>query len=146
MFHWSCIFIICSFGTAGSIHVSNILTGKCVAKINTTISCARADECSRSGCSCRESLYPCLMRNSVTEALEDITALFYDEDRNEIYTGNRHGLLHVWSNWWVFMFLLASWAKKLHLWVFPFDDGTISALDFRNTSYLSIVTLVYVKL
>ncbi|KAL9315144.1 hypothetical protein ACSQ67_016145 [Phaseolus vulgaris] len=85
-------------GNAGSIHVSNILTGKCVAKINTTISCARADECSRNGCSCRESLYPCLMRNSVTEALEDITALFYDEDRNEIYTGNRHGLLHVWSN------------------------------------------------
>ncbi|KAK7374127.1 hypothetical protein VNO80_07553 [Phaseolus coccineus] len=85
-------------GNAGSIHVSNILTGKCVAKINTTISCARANECSRNGCSCRESLYPCLMRNSVTEALEDITALFYDEDRNEIYTGNRHGLLHVWSN------------------------------------------------
>lgn len=37
-------------------------------------------------------------RNAVAEALEDITALFYDEERNEIYTGNRHGLVHVWSN------------------------------------------------
>ncbi|KAF3792897.1 hypothetical protein EJ110_NYTH10701 [Nymphaea thermarum] len=36
--------------------------------------------------------------SSVAEALEDITALFYDEERNEIYTGNRLGLVHVWSN------------------------------------------------
>ena len=35
-------------------------------------------------------------RNAVAEALEDITALFYDEERNEIYTGNRHGFVHVW--------------------------------------------------
>jgi len=34
----------------------------------------------------------------VFDALEDVTALFYDEERNEIYTGNRNGLLHVWSN------------------------------------------------
>ena len=25
--------------------------------------------------------------------MEDITALFYDEERNEIYTGNRYGLV-----------------------------------------------------
>jgi hypothetical protein len=37
-------------------------------------------------------------QNTVSEALEDITALYYDEDRDEIYTGNRHGLVHVWSN------------------------------------------------
>ncbi|KAL2570090.1 hypothetical protein AAZV13_18G166500 [Glycine max] len=84
-------------GTAGSINVSNILTGKCVAKIIATSSSAKADECSSSGCSCKQS-DSCLMRNSVAEALEDITALFYEEDRNEIYTGNRHGLVHVWSN------------------------------------------------
>jgi len=30
--------------------------------------------------------------------LKDVTAVFYDEDRNEIYTGNKHGLLHLWSN------------------------------------------------
>lgn len=35
---------------------------------------------------------------SVQAALEDVTALFYHEDRNEIYTGNRNGLVHVWSN------------------------------------------------
>lgn len=38
------------------------------------------------------------IKSTVAEALEDITALFYDEDRNEIYTGNRLGLVHVWSN------------------------------------------------
>jgi hypothetical protein len=32
------------------------------------------------------------------EALKDITALFYSEETNEIYTGNKHGMLHVWSN------------------------------------------------
>jgi hypothetical protein len=37
-------------------------------------------------------------QNTVSEALEDITALYYDEDRDEIYTGNRHGLVHVWSS------------------------------------------------
>ncbi|KAG5135134.1 hypothetical protein AAZX31_09G248700 [Glycine max] len=84
-------------GTAGSINVSNILTGKCVAKITAISSSAKADECRSSGCSCKKS-HSCLMRSPVAEALEDITALFYDEDRNEIYTGNRHGLVHVWSN------------------------------------------------
>ncbi|KAL5143935.1 hypothetical protein HKD37_09G026756 [Glycine soja] len=76
-------------GTAGSINVSNILTGKCVAKITAISSSAKADECRSSGCSCKKS-HSCLMRSPVAEALEDITALFYDEDRNEIYTGNRH--------------------------------------------------------
>lgn len=31
-------------------------------------------------------------------ALEDVTALYYNEERNEIYTGNRHGHIHVWSS------------------------------------------------
>ncbi|KAL2330470.1 hypothetical protein Fmac_018051 [Flemingia macrophylla] len=85
-------------GNVGSINVSNILTGKCVAKINATSISAKADECSSSGCnSCKQS-HLTLLRSSVAEALEDITALFYDEDMNEIYTGNRHGLVHVWSN------------------------------------------------
>jgi hypothetical protein len=34
----------------------------------------------------------------VKSALEDVTALFYDEGRGEIYTGNRLGFVHVWSN------------------------------------------------
>lgn len=71
-------------GNAGSINISNILTGKCLAKINASNGNPKVDS---SHISC-----------TVAEALEDITALFYDEDRNEIYTGNRQGLIHVWSN------------------------------------------------
>ncbi|OMP07007.1 hypothetical protein COLO4_07711 [Corchorus olitorius] len=67
-------------GNAGSINISNILTGKCLAKINASNVSPK-----------HESLQ---MRSTVSEALEDITALFYDEERNEIYTGNRQGLIH----------------------------------------------------
>ncbi|KAJ9185517.1 hypothetical protein P3X46_005144 [Hevea brasiliensis] len=81
-------------GNAGSINVSNILTGKCLAKINAGNGNPKRDECS--GSSSKRSHSP--IRSTVAEALEDITALFYDEERNEIYTGNRHGLVHVWSN------------------------------------------------
>lgn len=76
----------------GSINMSDIVTGKCIAKIaanNPTISVAPR----RNGCNNRSSV-GC----TPPEALKDVTAVFYDEDRNEIYTGNKHGLLHVWSN------------------------------------------------
>jgi hypothetical protein len=59
----------------GSINVSNILNGSCVARIKTR---------------------PGNMRDRM--ALEDVTALFYNEERNEIYTGNKDGKVHVWSN------------------------------------------------
>ncbi|GLJ54581.1 hypothetical protein SUGI_1172450 [Cryptomeria japonica] len=39
-----------------------------------------------------------VIQSTFQDTLEDITALFYDEDRNEIYTGNSRGLLHLWSN------------------------------------------------
>ncbi|KAJ3675541.1 hypothetical protein LUZ60_004583 [Juncus effusus] len=76
----------------GSINMSNILTGKCIAKISANdpdlqVSLRKRGETSRSS-----------IRSTVREALEDVTALFYDEDRNEIYTGNKYGLVHVWSN------------------------------------------------
>ncbi|CAL5056113.1 unnamed protein product [Urochloa decumbens] len=76
----------------GSINMSNIFTGKCVAKISPsdptlTIAPRKRSDKSRS-----------TIHSTVPEALEDITALFYDEDRNEIYTGNSKGLVHVWSN------------------------------------------------
>ncbi|KAL8154365.1 hypothetical protein V2J09_012125 [Rumex salicifolius] len=92
-----------SEGTAGSINVSNILTGKCLAKIRAQNSSSsdKAEDSSPSSSSRKNSRKRSLamrMRSSVQEALEDITALFYDEERNEIYTGNRHGLVHVWSN------------------------------------------------
>jgi hypothetical protein len=34
----------------------------------------------------------------VVGALEDVTALYYNEERNEIYTGNKEGRIHIWSN------------------------------------------------
>lgn len=80
---------------AGSINISNILTGKCLAKIRAS-NCSPKDDCC---CCSKKRTYASRIRNTVAEALEDITALFYDEDRNEIYTGNRQGLVHVWSNW-----------------------------------------------
>ncbi|KAJ1472835.1 hypothetical protein T484DRAFT_1838724 [Baffinella frigidus] len=52
----------------GSINVSSILDGSCLARIRPKAGDA-------------EQLL----------ALEDVTALFYNEDRNEIYTGNKDG-------------------------------------------------------
>ncbi|CAM0954954.1 unnamed protein product [Alopecurus aequalis] len=69
---------------AGSINISNILTGKCLAKI-------------KAGDLCKQKK-TWKFQSTITEALEDITALYYDEERDEIYTGNRHGLVHVWAN------------------------------------------------
>lgn len=57
----------------GSINVSNILNGSSVARITTKHLQDRM-------------------------AIEDVTALFYNEERNEIYTGNKDGKVHVWSN------------------------------------------------
>ncbi|KAL3622029.1 hypothetical protein CASFOL_034225 [Castilleja foliolosa] len=95
-----------SDGHAGSINISNILTGKCLAKIKAsnglpTNECYCSLDCGGKNCnsSSRKRSKTCSgIRSTVAEALEDITALFYDEDRNEIYTGNRLGLVHVWSN------------------------------------------------
>ncbi|KAJ0661748.1 putative transcription factor WD40-like family [Helianthus annuus] len=86
-------------GNAGSINISNILTGKCLAKVTATNNLP-INECNCSNnnsarCKCNSRRQ---ISSSVTEALEDITALFYDETRNEIYTGNKFGLIHVWSN------------------------------------------------
>ncbi|XP_038702010.1 uncharacterized protein LOC119998707 isoform X2 [Tripterygium wilfordii] len=86
-------------GNAGSINISNILTGKCLAKINVTNASPTVEECSSSSTgNSKKRIITAPMSSTVSEALEDITALFYDEERNEIYTGNRHGLVHVWSN------------------------------------------------
>ncbi|BAT17233.1 uncharacterized protein [Oryza sativa Japonica Group] len=76
----------------GSINMSDIMTGKCIAKIAANDPTLRIGP-RKNGNSERSSIW-----STIPEALEDVTALFYDEDRNEIYTGNRHGLVHVWSN------------------------------------------------
>ncbi|KAL6841429.1 hypothetical protein ACP4OV_028947 [Aristida adscensionis] len=69
---------------AGSINISSILSGKCLAKIKPEDLCKQKKAWK--------------FQSTGAEALEDITALYYDEERDEIYTGNRHGLVHVWSN------------------------------------------------
>ena len=87
-------------GAAGSINVSSILTGKCLAKINATNCSPKVDDelgSSSTGKS-KKSNKSSYITSTVGDALEDMTSLFYDEERNEIYTGNRHGLVHVWSN------------------------------------------------
>ena len=111
---------VCISNAAGSINISNILTGKCLAKIRASNSFPTENECNcssnccgsscslkkqtpasrirSSSCSLKRQTPASRIRSTVAEALEDITALFYDEERNEIYTGNRHGLVHVWSN------------------------------------------------
>ncbi|CAA7052110.1 unnamed protein product [Microthlaspi erraticum] len=83
-------------GNAGSINISNILTGKCLAKIKANDAPPKEEE--EEECSSSGSRNSKQRKTAVAEALEDITSLFYDEERNEIYTGNRHGFLHVWSN------------------------------------------------
>ncbi|XP_051143467.1 uncharacterized protein LOC127259892 isoform X2 [Andrographis paniculata] len=92
-----------SDANAGSINISNILTGKCLAKIKVSNSvplneCNCGASCGGRKCNSRKRIWASRIRSTVAEALEDITALFYDEDRNEIYTGNRYGLVHVWSS------------------------------------------------
>ncbi|RRT74861.1 hypothetical protein GW17_00026519 [Ensete ventricosum] len=76
----------------GSINMSNILTGKCIAKISASDPALQISP--RQRCVTGRSS----IRSTVREALEDVTALFYDEERNEIYTGNKQGLIHVWSS------------------------------------------------
>jgi len=82
--------------------VSNILTGKCLAKIRADNCLSVDDDCSSSSSSgsrgSKKRVKASRIRSTPAEALEDITALYYDEERYEIYTGNQHGLVHVWSN------------------------------------------------
>jgi hypothetical protein len=44
----------------------------------------------------RERENSSLGSSTAREALEDITALFYDEEKNKIYTGDQLGKLRVW--------------------------------------------------
>ncbi|KAK1399725.1 Transducin/WD40 repeat-like superfamily protein [Heracleum sosnowskyi] len=84
---------------AGSVNISNILTGKCLAKINAgNTHLLKECECSGRRCNASKAIRATEITSTVQEALENVTALFYDEDRNELYTGSKNGLLHVWSN------------------------------------------------
>ncbi|GBG26722.1 F-box/WD repeat-containing protein 4 [Hondaea fermentalgiana] len=75
----------CKNGDAptGSINVSDILSGKSVAKIAPPKAGAATDA---------------RLLGEFNKGLENVTALFYNEDLNEIYTGNRAGHIVIWSN------------------------------------------------
>lgn len=60
----------------GSINLSWIANGKLVEKI----SCEKSEDRKHMG------------------ALEDVTAVQYNEERSEIYSGTKDGMIHVWSN------------------------------------------------
>ncbi|VFQ81107.1 unnamed protein product [Cuscuta campestris] len=87
---------------SASISISNILTGRCLAKVKATNGSPQSDCHCGAGCgprSCKsKGAQTSQITSSVSEALLDITALSYDEERNEIYTGNELGLVHVWSS------------------------------------------------
>ena len=74
----------------GSINAREIMTGKFIAKLsaNNLSVVPRGNSNSDSKRS--------LVQSTVSEAMEDVTALLYNEERNEIYTGNSKGLVHVW--------------------------------------------------
>jgi len=71
----------------GSINISNIFTGKCISKI--TVENPNEENISEI-----DKIY----RLKKEEALTEITALCYNEEQNEIYTGTKSGSIHAWSN------------------------------------------------
>ena len=63
---------------AGTINISDVISGKCLAKIGGGDDTRQERERAR--------------------AMHNITALHFSEERNEIYTGNKAGLVHIWAN------------------------------------------------
>ena len=55
---------------ACAVHVSSILNGRCVARIGA----------------------------GSAELLRDVTALWYSDEANELYVGNKQGAIQLWSN------------------------------------------------
>ena len=56
--------------SGGTINVSSILSGKCVAK---------------------------LAAGDALPQLHDVTSIFYNEERDELYVGTKSGMLYLWS-------------------------------------------------
>ncbi|XP_074362923.1 uncharacterized protein LOC141703251 [Apium graveolens] len=84
---------------AGSIKISSILTRKCLAKINArNTRVIKECKCSGRRCNLSKPIKGTEIKSTLEDALKDITSIFYDEERGEIYTGQRLGLVHVWSN------------------------------------------------
>jgi len=75
------IISLCSSGgffDEGTINISDVTSGKCLAKIG----CADDPQQERER----------------ARALSNITALHFNDARNELYTGTKAGLVHIWRN------------------------------------------------
>ncbi len=76
----------------GEIHVSDIRTGKCIARISQAQALTAAAQ-------------------SALNPLDEITALSFNEEKNEVYSGNSEGVIHIWSAWWaIYIFV---WLSQL---------------------------------
>ncbi|KAL6642558.1 hypothetical protein ACP70R_020739 [Stipagrostis hirtigluma subsp. patula] len=77
----------------GSINICNTFSGKTIFKINPyddlDLKVAPRKEVDRKRTK---------IRCNIHEALHNVTALYYDEERHIIYTGNFQGFVHMWSN------------------------------------------------
>ena len=75
----------------GAVHISHILSGKCVARLSKSThaesSAGDGDDESPSG----------PLAESARDRLGDVTAIHFSEERNELNVGSRQGVLHVWS-------------------------------------------------
>jgi hypothetical protein len=90
----------------GSINISSILNGECLARIRPGPSggggggggAGGGGGSSSSGGGGGTGGGVGMAGLDAAGALEDVTALYYNEERNEIYTGNKDGCIHIWSN------------------------------------------------
>eukprot|EP01018_Ginkgo_biloba_P018992 Gb_11511 [translate_table: standard] len=113
----------------GSINISNILTGKCLAKVRADDPNVGISACYRSNSS--------TIQSTVNEALEDVTALCYDEERNEIYTGNRQGLGSMQHS------LRADMPYQSTAWQLGLPEVFVSAVVFFTHLMLLMYLLVW---
>ena len=88
--------------TRGSVNVSHILTGKCVAKVYEPQASSDEREHGSSQSlgtddSDEESLFTRGSVGAGRRGFGEVTALHFSEERNELYVGNKQGILHIWS-------------------------------------------------
>ena len=77
-------------GRAGTVHVSHILSGQCVARIAPDGADGENDANGLSHVVCGNNPF------TSESPMSDVTALYFSEERNELYVGNQQGVLHIW--------------------------------------------------
>ena len=84
-------------GGRGSVHISHILTGKCVARLDSPPDAEAADAASADVDASEPGSSADVPSRPRDGGFGDVTALYFSEERNELYVGNKQGILHVWS-------------------------------------------------